>query len=129
MELYVLCALSLLLGIFFGYISAGRIYFEKFLSLTYSLYLGILSRIDKMLCGNDGCYSHTRFLNLVWGIGGFSLICVAVLRKINIPGEVLVLMGSGMGISGIQAVMNKANELKFVSSKPVEPVANGDNNA
>lgn len=117
MRIYIYCVAYLLIGLITGYISAGRIYFEKFLGLINNIFLGIISRLDKALTGNDGAYSHTRINNLVWGIGGFILICVTTLREIKIPGEVLVLMGSGMGISGLQAVVNKINELKFASNQ------------
>lgn len=121
MKVYLMCVGSLLIGILFGYISAGKIYFEKFLSSINDASLFVSSRLDKMLIGNDGVYSHTRVINLCWGIGGFWLICIVVMRSIEIPGEILVLMGGAMGISGLQSVVNKANELKFASGESISP--------
>ena len=126
MKIYLISFSSLLIGILIGYICAGRIYFEKFLSSLKATFTFVVSRIDRMLIGNDGAYSHTRVINMVWGIGGFSLICIATMRKIEIPGVILVLMGSAMGISSTQAVINKVSELKFVAGQPNKPVGDGD---
>ena len=73
-------------------------------------------RIDKMLTGNDDNYSHVRFINILWGIGNFALIAIAVIKEIEIPNSILIFMGTSMGISNTQAVLNKRQEVKqFIS--------------
>lgn len=128
MKFYILCCLIFFVGFLHGYVCAGRVYFNKFLDLLKLIHSNIMDRIDRTIIGNDGSYSHTRIINLTWGLGGFWLICLCVLREIKIPGEILILMGGAMGISSIQAVANKINELKFASSQSSSqntPVADG----
>lgn len=92
--------------------------FRKVISLTMiknaivSIFKGIINRFDKLLTGNDELYSHIKFINLLWGIGSFSLICLCVLRGIKIQGEIIILMGGAIGISAVQAVANKTQEVK-----------------
>jgi len=81
---------------------------------------GIIDRFDKAVTGNDGCYSHTRIINIMWAFGGFILIAICTLRSIKIPNGTLVLMGSGMGIGMAQAVMNKKQEVKQVIAEGKE---------
>ena len=76
----------------------------------------LIGRLDKLLTGNDGRYSHVRFINLLWGIGNYVLIFISIIRGIPIPGEVLVFMGSAMGASHVQAILNKIQEVKQVNN-------------
>ena len=132
MKTRILYSLILLVTFLFGYICAGKIYFNKFISFLNSIVLSVTTRLDKALIGNDGFYSHTRIINLTWGLGGFWLVCFCAIREIRVPGEILILMGGAMGISGIQSVANKINELKYSSNQSntqTQVVDSGDKNA
>jgi hypothetical protein len=109
-----------------GYISAGKIYFNKFLDLIERGWLAVLDRVDRAIGGNDGSYSNTRIVNLMWNIGGFCLVCIMVLREIKVPDTILMLLAGAMGITGIQNVVNKGKELAFVAKQMIttdKPVA------
>lgn len=73
---------------------------------------GIVSRVDRLLTGNDGNYSHTRLLNIIWGIGSLALVYIAVLRNIKIPDGILFLMGASTGVNMAGTVLNKIQEIK-----------------
>lgn len=115
MKLYIPYLIVCVIGFIFGYLSSNKDNFNKFLDLLKLTFLGIVERIDKSVTGVDGSYSHTKIVNLLWGIGGFCLICIVTLRKIEIPVEVLCLIAGAMGITGIQSVVNKGRELTFAA--------------
>ena len=75
---------------------------------------GLINRLDRALTGNDGNYSHTRIINMVWGIGGFILVCVCTVRSIKIPENILMLMGGAMGANMTQTIFNKRQEVAQV---------------
>lgn len=69
-------------------------------------------KIDEATSGDNGKTSHTKIINLVWGIGGFCLIVTAVTKVIKVPTEILFTMLAAMGISGLQSVARN-----FITSK------------
>lgn len=79
-------------------------------------------KIDEATSGDNGKTSHTKIINLVWGIGSFCLIVSAVLKVIKIPSEILFTMLAAMGVSGIQAVARNLISSKFPGQ------INSDNN-
>lgn len=112
--LYLLIGLAT--GFFVCLIAKKIVSLENIINNIVNCFNGIILRIDKMLTGNDGNYSHVRFTNILWGIGNFVLIFIAVMKEIEIPGTILVFMGTAMGISNTQAVLNKRQEVKqFIS--------------
>lgn len=115
MKLYIPYLIVCVIGFIFGYLSSNKDNFNKFLDLLKLTFLGIVERIDKSVTGVDGSYSHTKIVNLLWGIGGFCLICIVTLREIKIPVEILCLIAGAMGITGIQSVVNKGRELTFAA--------------
>jgi hypothetical protein len=115
MKIYISYLLVCVVSFIIGYIASSKENFNKFLNLLKVTFLGIVERIDKSVTGVDGSYSHTKIVNLLWGIGGFCLICVVTLREIKIPVEVLCLIAGAMGITGIQSVVNKGRELTFAA--------------
>ena len=87
---------------------------------------GILIRFDKMLTGNDGCYSHSRFLNILWGVGGFCLVTYCTIMAIKIEDNVLFLIGGAMTISATQQVFGKIQEVKQALSSLTQSSTTGD---
>ena len=85
---------------------------ENIINNIVNIFYGIVARIDKMLTGNDDNYSHTRAMNILWGVGNFVIIAVAIFKKIEIPNPILVFMGTAMGFSNTQTVLNKRQEIK-----------------
>lgn len=132
MKIYLIYVSIFVTSFLLGYISSSKNSFNKFLNLLKIIALGILERIDKSVTGNDGSYSHTKIVNLLWGIGSFCLICLVVMRQITIPNEILMLMAGAMGITGIQAAVNKTKELAFAVKNAVinsdKTVNNGGEN-
>lgn len=76
------------------------------------IFQGVVERFDKMMTGNDGCYSNSRFTELLWAVASLVLIYTCVLRKIIIQDGILVLIGAAIGIGGIKGVVNKVQEVK-----------------
>jgi len=75
---------------------------------------GLINRLDRALTGNDGNYSHTRIINMVWGVGGFILVCICTVRSIKIPENILMLIGGAMGANITQTIFNKRQEVAQV---------------
>jgi hypothetical protein len=73
---------------------------------------GLIERFDRMMTGNDGCYSSTRAQELLWACVSLILISIAVLKKIVIQEGILVLIGAAIGVGGIKGAVNKAQEIK-----------------
>jgi hypothetical protein len=92
-----------------------------------SLFQGVVSRFDRSVTGNDGSYSSTRLLDYLWGIGGFCLVCLCTLRKINIPDGVYYLIGTAIGVGATKGVFNKIQEIKTVAGKIIGDHNDSDN--
>ncbi len=88
-----------------------------------SLFQGLVNRFDRSVTGNDGCYSSTRILDYLWGVGGFCLVCVCTLRDLKIPDGVFYLIGTAIGVGAAKGAFNKIQEIKTVASQ-----IKGDNN-
>jgi hypothetical protein len=82
-----------------------------------SLFQGVVNRFDRSVIGNDGFYSSTRLLDYLWGIGGFCLVCVAVVKNLKIPDGVFYLIGTAIGVGAAKGVFNKVQEIKAVASQ------------
>lgn len=76
------------------------------------IFQGVVERFDRMMTGNDGCYSNSRFTELLWAIASLVLIYTCVLREIKIQEGILVLIGAAIGIGGIKGAVNKIQEVK-----------------
>lgn len=94
---------------------------KKYIPIFFN---GIINRFDRMLTGNDGCYSHTRFINLIWAIGGFCLVYICAIRQIKIADNVLFIIGGGMGANMAQTIMNKKQEV----TQAIATINKGDSN-
>lgn len=100
-----------ILSILFGFIILAN-KFPSFKNVLLKLIEWIKAKIDESTSGDNGKTSHTKIINLVWGIGGFCLIVTAVTKVINVPTEILITMLAAMGISGLQSVARN-----FITSK------------
>lgn len=86
--------------------------FPSFKNVLLKFIEWIKVKIDESTSGDNGKTSHTKIINLVWGIGGFCLIVTAVTKALKVPSEILFTMLAAMGISGLQSVARN-----FISSK------------
>ena len=78
------------------------------------IFQGAVARVDRLLTGNDDNYSHVRFVNVLWGVGNFVIICITTFKKIEIPAPILTFMGLAMGLTNTQAFLNKRQEIQQV---------------
>lgn len=110
-----------LLSILLGFIMLAN-KFPSFKNVILKFIDWLKVKIDEATSGDNGKTSHTKIINLVWGIGSFCLIVSAVLKVIKIPSEILFTMLAAMGVSGIQAVARNLISSKFPGQ------INSDNN-
>ena len=66
----------------------------------------------KVITGNDGNISHTRIINLAWAFSAMKVVIHAAATDAHIQPEVLVFIGTAMGLSGLTTIMNKIQEVK-----------------
>lgn len=121
LTLYITIATAV--GIFIGMLFSKVLTLPQIKEGTVSFFQGLIRRFDESVKGNDGHYSSARIMEYMWAIGTLSLLCVCVLRGINIQEGILYLLGAALGFGNIKGAVNKAQEVKDSINKKDE--ANG----
>lgn len=125
MQAFFLNVIFLCSGVILGILASKVLRYNIIIDSIINSWYWLITRIDKAITGNDGHVSHTRIINLSWCYVTLGLMIIVVLKQIPVQGEVIILMGSGMGIGLGSSIFNKRTEAKVAADQNSTP---GDSN-